>query len=62
VLLMPAGGTYYIALNITVKPFDNLNIRKAIIAASDRNALRLTRGGKILGEIANGYIPPGIPG
>jgi peptide/nickel transport system substrate-binding protein len=62
VLLMPAGGTYYIALNITVKPFDNLNIRKAIIAASDRNALRLTRGGKILGDIANGYLPPGIPG
>jgi peptide/nickel transport system substrate-binding protein len=62
VLLMPAGGTHYIAFNTTVKPFDNINIRKAIIAASDRNALRLTRGGKILGDIANGYIPPGIPG
>jgi peptide/nickel transport system substrate-binding protein len=62
VLLMPAGATHYISFNTTVKPFDNINIRKAIIAASDRNALRLTRGGKILGDIANGYIPPGIPG
>jgi peptide/nickel transport system substrate-binding protein len=62
VLLVPAGATHYISFNTTVKPFDNINIRKAIIAASDRNALRLTRGGKILGDIANGYIPPGIPG
>jgi peptide/nickel transport system substrate-binding protein len=62
VLLVPAGATHYISFNTTVKPFDNINIRKAIIAASDRNALRLTRGGKILGDIANGYLPPGIPG
>ena len=39
-----------IAFNTTVKPFDNINVRKAIIAASDRNALRLTRGGKVLGR------------
>ena len=51
-----------IALNTTVKPFDNINVRKAIIAGFDRNALRLTRGGEILGDIATGWIPPGIPG
>jgi peptide/nickel transport system substrate-binding protein len=62
VLFVPAGGTHYISFNTTVKPFDNLNIRKALIAASDRNALRLTAGGKIIGDIANGWIPPGIPG
>jgi peptide/nickel transport system substrate-binding protein len=62
VLFVPSGGTRYISFNTTVKPFDNINIRKAIIASSDRNALRLTRGGKILGDIANGFIPPGIPG
>jgi peptide/nickel transport system substrate-binding protein len=62
VLLVPAGGTHYISFNTTVKPFDNLNIRKAIIAASNRSALRLTRGGAVFGDIANGYIPPGIPG
>jgi peptide/nickel transport system substrate-binding protein len=62
VLFVPAGGTHYISMNMTVKPFDNINIRKAIIAGSDRNALRLTAGGKIIGDIANGFIPPGIPG
>jgi peptide/nickel transport system substrate-binding protein len=59
---VPSGGTRYIAFDTKVKPFDNINLRKAIIAASDRNALRLTRGGAILGDIANGWIPPGIPG
>jgi peptide/nickel transport system substrate-binding protein len=62
VIFVPSGGTRYIAFDTKVKPFDNINLRKAIIAASDRNALRLTRGGAILGDIANGWIPPGIPG
>ena len=30
----PGGGTRWIALNTTIKPFDNINVRKAIIAAS----------------------------
>jgi peptide/nickel transport system substrate-binding protein len=62
VLFVPAGGTRHVSFNTTVVPFDNINIRKAIIAFSNRNALRLTRGGAILGDIASGYIPPGIPG
>jgi peptide/nickel transport system substrate-binding protein len=62
VIFVPSGGTRYIAMNMTIKPFDNINVRKAIIASSNRNALRLTRGGAILGDIANGWIPPGIPG
>jgi peptide/nickel transport system substrate-binding protein len=62
VLFVPAGGTHYISFNTTVKPFDNINVRKAIIAGSDRNALRLIAGGKVVGDIANGWIPPGIPG
>jgi len=62
VQFVPSGGTRYIAFNTTIKPFDNPDLRKAIIAGMDRNALRLTRGGKILGDIANGWIPPGIPG
>jgi peptide/nickel transport system substrate-binding protein len=57
-----SGGTRWIALNTTIKPFDNLNVRKAIIAGFDREALRLTRGGSVVGPIAQGYIPPGIPG
>jgi peptide/nickel transport system substrate-binding protein len=62
VAIVPSGGTRWIALNTREKPFDNLNIRKALIAISDRNALRLTRGGPFVGDIATGWIPPGIPG
>lgn len=62
ILFVPSGGTRYISFNTTVKPFDNINVRKAVIAASDREALRQTRGGAILGDIASGWIPPGIPG
>jgi peptide/nickel transport system substrate-binding protein len=61
-IFVPSGGTRYIAFNTKIKPFDNLNVRKAIIAGMDRNALRLTRGGAILGDVATGWIPPGIPG
>jgi peptide/nickel transport system substrate-binding protein len=59
---VPSGGTRWIAFNTTVKPFDNINVRKAIIAGFDRTALRLTRGGATVGPIAQSYIPPGIPG
>jgi peptide/nickel transport system substrate-binding protein len=61
-LFAPAGGVLYISLNTTVKPFDNINVRKAIIAASDREALRLTTGGKVSGGIATGWLPPSLPG
>ncbi len=37
-------------------------MRKAVIAAFDREALLLTRGGREVGPIAQGYIPPGVPG
>ena len=59
---MAGGGTRWIALNTTKKPFDNINIRKAVIAGFDRDALRMTRGGEFIGPIAQGFIPPGIPG
>src|SRR5262249_5902056 len=59
---VPSGGTRYIAFDTKVKPFDNIDIRKAIIASSNRDALRLTRGGEVLGGSATGWIPPGIPG
>ena len=59
---LPGGGFRWFPLNTTVKPFDNLNVRKAVIAAFDRNAVRLSRGGKFVGDIPTHFIPPGIPG
>lgn len=58
----PALGTRYVALNTTVPPFDDINVRKAVNAVFDRTAMRLTRGGASVGDIAWSYIPPGFPG
>jgi peptide/nickel transport system substrate-binding protein len=55
-------GNRYVTLNTTIKPLDNINVRKAIIAATDRNALRLTRGGPVIGDIATHYLSPTVPG
>jgi peptide/nickel transport system substrate-binding protein len=60
--LVPAGGTRYVAMNTKIKPFDDVNVRRAVFAIFDRNAMRLTRGGPIVGDLAWRYIPPGIPG
>ena len=59
---VPAGVVRYIPLNTKIKPFDNLNVRKAIIAASDRDALRQSAGGEVRGPIAQSYLPPGMNG
>jgi peptide/nickel transport system substrate-binding protein len=67
----PSGGNRYIALNTAKPPFgpgggisaeQALNIRKAVIANSDRQALRNTRGGELFGPVATHIIPPLIPG
>jgi peptide/nickel transport system substrate-binding protein len=60
--IAPSQGNRYIALNSTVKPLDNINVRKALVAVTDRNALRQTRGGPTLGPVANHFIPPEMPG
>lgn len=61
-IFSPAGGTRYVAMNNKQKPFDDLNVRKAVLAVFDRNAMRLTRGGAAVGEIAWSFLPPGFPG
>jgi peptide/nickel transport system substrate-binding protein len=61
-VIEPSQGIRFIALNTTVKPLDNINVRKAIFAATDPTTLRLTRGGPTLGPLATHFIPPGIPG
>jgi peptide/nickel transport system substrate-binding protein len=62
VLTPPTGRYRYIALNTRDKPFDNVNVRRAIVAAFDRTALRQAFGGAIVGDIPTHYIPPGQPG
>ncbi len=49
-------------MNTTIKPFDDINVRKAVIAGFNREAMRLTRGGEVVGDIPTHFIPPEVPG
>lgn len=55
------ASTYYYEFNITAKPFDNVNIRRAFSMAIDRQAIvdNVTLGGQVP---AFGFVPPGIKG
>jgi peptide/nickel transport system substrate-binding protein len=59
---VPSGGYRYFPLNNEVKPFDNINVRKAVMAGFDRDAARKARGGKYIGDIATHWLPPDFPG
>ncbi len=58
----PSGGNRYVALNTQVPPFDNIDVRKAVIANSNRTDLRNTRGGELTGPVATHFLPPEFPG
>jgi peptide/nickel transport system substrate-binding protein len=60
--LISSGSQRYVSMNTQLKPFDDVNLRKAAIAGFDRDAMRLVRGGKLLGEIPTHFIPPGMAG
>jgi len=58
-----SGGAYrYVAINTTIKPFDNLDVRRAVVAAADRRALQLSRGGDVAGRLATHFLPLDFPG
>ncbi len=61
-VILPSDGNRYISLNTTIPPLNNVDVRRAIAALIDKNALRLTRGGETLGTIATHFVPPGMPG
>jgi len=60
--IKPSGGNRYLAFNTTIKPLNNVNFRRAIVAVLNREDLRLTRGGPAIGTIATHFIPPGVSG
>jgi peptide/nickel transport system substrate-binding protein len=59
---LPGGGFRWFPLNSTIKPLDNLDVRKAILAAFDRTAAIKARGGTFVGKPGTHFIPPGIGG
>ncbi|WP_030206676.1 ABC transporter substrate-binding protein [Streptomyces sp. NRRL S-87] len=56
------GYIRYFAFPQTVKPFDNIECRKAVIYAADPTSLQTGRGGPTSGDLGANMLPPGIPG
>jgi peptide/nickel transport system substrate-binding protein len=56
------GGYRFLPINTTIKPFDRLDVRKAVLAVFDRAAVRQTRGGPVTGPLATHFLGPGVPG
>ena len=59
---LSGGGWRAVSMDTSRPPFDDLDVRKAVIAGMDRNALRQQRGGEALGPIAQHWIAPGMAG
>ena len=55
-------GNYYAALNTKVPPFDNVNLRRAVVAAADRQAYLLARGGTLVGQVMTHFLGPEVSG
>jgi len=59
-MLQSNGGdrTWYLTMNLTQPPFDDIHVRKAMNFIMDKQALRLAWGGAIQGAIATHIVPP----
>jgi len=55
-------GERYVALNTQKPPFNNINVRKAVIAVTDKYRMNLVRGGALIGVPGTHVLPPGSPG
>jgi peptide/nickel transport system substrate-binding protein len=62
IFFSPGAGSRYAALNTTIAPFDDANLRKAVAAALDREQMRRVRGGEVVGDVASHFLYPGVLG
>jgi peptide/nickel transport system substrate-binding protein len=58
----PGSGTYYSALNNAHGPFANVDLRRAVWAALDREALVKVRGGQLVAAPMTHFLYPGVAG
>ncbi len=59
---VPGSGDRYVSLNNKQGPFANVNARKALWAAVDREAMIKARGGEIVEQVGTHFIYPGSAG
>ncbi|WP_431047459.1 ABC transporter substrate-binding protein [Streptomyces sp. P1-3] len=56
------GFIRYAVMPNTVKPFDDVHCRRAVLYAADKTSLLAARGGTYGGEVGINMLPPGVPG
>ena len=54
--------TWYITMNLTTPPFDDINVRKAVNLVMDKAAILQAWGGPVSGNIATHIQPPNLTG
>jgi peptide/nickel transport system substrate-binding protein len=59
---VPGAGDYYVALDNAKGPFANVNVRKALWAALDREAMVKVAGGATVGQVGTHLLYPGSAG
>ncbi|MFC9427969.1 ABC transporter substrate-binding protein [Streptomyces sp. NPDC056987] len=57
-----AGALQYLAMNVNVKPFDNIDCRKAVQYAINKAGVVDSIGGAVKGDPATTMIPPSVAG
>jgi peptide/nickel transport system substrate-binding protein len=56
------GFLRYAMISTQVKPFDNIECRKAVLYAADHEAIQAAWGGEVGGDIATTVLPPPVVG
>jgi peptide/nickel transport system substrate-binding protein len=63
VFINPSDAIRYLSMNVAQPPFDDINVRKALNFAIDKEGMRRLRpGGELAGEIAGHIMVPGVLG
>ena len=52
------ASTWFLSMNLTMEPFDDVAVRRAVSFVIDKAALRQAWGGPVQGEIATSIMPP----
>jgi peptide/nickel transport system substrate-binding protein len=56
------NSTWFVSMNITEPPFDDIHVRKALNYALNKSAMLRLRGGPLTGDVAEHIIPPTLLG
>jgi peptide/nickel transport system substrate-binding protein len=58
--LNPDDSTFFLSMNLTQPPFDDLHVRKAVNLAADKASILRAWGGPVVGEVATHILPPSL--